>query len=76
MFCRPERAGGLHHLIDRAGTWIEELLAEPDGGIVDDGGRLKTGGVAVAATGSQFFMRPLDQGTFVRGDPGGLWFTG
>ncbi len=47
-------AGGLHHLIHGARTGIKKFFAEPDRGIVDDRRSLKTGGVAVAATGSEF----------------------
>lgn len=47
-------AGGLDHLVDGTRAWVEEALAEPDGGVVDEGGGLEAGGLAVATGGAEF----------------------
>ena len=50
----PARAGGLNHLIYRAGTGIEEFPAKPIGGVVNDGGRLEAAGSPVTTAGTKF----------------------
>ena len=47
----PSAACGLNHLITPARTCIQETLAEPVSGVVDDGGCLKTAESAVTAAG-------------------------
>ena len=45
---------GLHHLVHGARARVEELLAEPDRGVVEDRGGLEARGLAVAAAWEQF----------------------
>jgi len=46
-------AGGLYHLIHRAGTGIKEFLAEPVGRIIDQRRGLETARPAIATAGPQ-----------------------
>ena len=47
--------GGDEHLFCPWRAGVEEFLAEPIGGVVDDRGGLETGGGAVAAGGAEAF---------------------
>jgi hypothetical protein len=52
----PAAARSLNHLVHGAGARVEEFFAEPVGGVVDERGGLKTGGLPVTAAGAEAFF--------------------